>query len=156
MIYLIGFIITVFGAFIGYVWYHHGVQPSISASWYVLGKKRRLLFTFFLGAIGMALCIIAGLNVNVWYFLAGSCLCFTGGAAAYKKKITKTIHNIGAWGGIGYSFYGLVSNEYVGQFITFLAGVALIRIFKISNATWWIEVIAFECILFGLIKENLL
>ena len=145
---MILWIILVFVTFITYVWARFGVLDSISASWYALGKQG-WIFTLFLWAISIPLCIV---GENVWFFLAGTCLCFTGAAAAYKEKMTNTVHYIGAVGGIGLSLAGLLQNGIWWPLVTFLITAIAIR--RVKNKTWWVEIAAFWLIIVGLAQQN--
>jgi hypothetical protein len=148
--------IVIFVVYIAYIWIRYRVQESISDSWYAL-KKHAKLFTFFLWAIAIPMCIIGGLTENIWYFLSGGFLCFTAVAADYKGwKTTEVVHVTGAIGGIALALYGLFSSNAIWFPIAGTLVFALIaEIRKISNKTWWVEIAAFIFIEVGLIYQTL-
>lgn len=142
--------LAIFTTYIIFIVSKFGVLPSISDSWYSLGKKAPL-FTLFIWGISIPMAVMGGLHNNVWYFLAGSLLCFTGGAAAFKESMAGTIHSIGAVGGITLALVGLAS---VGVYWPLIAVISLslgIRYSKINNQTWWVEIISFVFIEAGLL-----
>lgn len=146
---MILWIILVFVTFVAYVWVKYGILDSISASWYALGKKS-WLFTLFLWSISLPLCVMG----NAWFVVAGACLCFTGAAAAYKQKMTNTVHYIGAVGGITLSLAGLIQNGIWWPAVAFAITAIILRRLKLKNLTWWVEVAAFWLIIGGLAQQN--
>lgn len=135
------FQIVVFTSFIGYIWMKYGVQSSISDSWYALGKSGPL-FTLFLWIIGVSMCTMG----NLWYFLAGSCLCFTGGAAEFKQRITSKVHVVGAIGGISLSLLGLWIDGVRYPAVVFLLTAVILYKLQVPKVTWWVEISAFAAI----------
>lgn len=96
-----------------YIVKKYGVQKSISDSYYRLSKGEKYLFFFAL--VGTSLSFILGWIIkhptgklsNILIFLAGSFICFVGAASEFKgRKLTETVHYIGATGGyiLGYAF----------------------------------------------------
>lgn len=133
-----------------------GVLPSISDSWYKLGYPLNKLFTLFCLILGITM-LFQGDGV-IWFFISGAGLSFVGVATAFKDPDTPTgpIHSIGA--GIGIIF-ALIGIGIVGGLWIPLIGLAivsvLIKLFRIKNATWWIEKAAFIATITGLLITNL-
>jgi hypothetical protein len=153
MTHLIPLQAIIFASFIAGIWAVYGVQPSISDSWYTLGKKHPL-FTLWLWAVAFTIGIIGGINENVFYFLSCACLCFVGAAAEFKEKLTGIVHVVGAVGGIGLAFAGQVYEGMWIPLVVFIAGAILIyKIKRITNKTWWVENLAFVCIESGFIAS---
>lgn len=117
------------------------MQPSISDSWYALGHAGPV-FTLFLWLIGISMCTMG----NVWYFLAGACLCFTGAAAEFKQRLTSTVHVVGAIGGIFFSLLGLSLQGVRYPTVVFLLTTVIIYKLQVRNKTWYVELAAFACI----------
>lgn len=146
------------------IWKNFGVLPSISDSWYSL-KRDSALFTFYMWALGLSIAIIGGYSNNVFYFLSGSCLCFTGGAAEFKQKMTGTVHVVGAVGGIALVFAGQlyvsiwVRHEGLkfgaewNQLVWYLISVVAIACTATKNKTWWFENAALVFAVLGLLIE---
>jgi hypothetical protein len=154
-----------FISFISYIIYRFGVIKSISNSYYLLEPNRRFLFTIFCWAIGFPLIFLEGRL----FFLSAVGFIFTGVAADYKipqltykyilhihapqRTMVWWIHHIGAGIGILFSFLGLWINfGHPELLIIFLISTLTIYLFNINNKLWWIEIIAFILILFGLFK----
>jgi hypothetical protein len=140
---------SIFFGYVGYIWSKYGILPSISESYYVLPNKQKQLFTLFCWGIAFPAIIIGGVFTKTpLMLLAGSGIVFVGAAAAFKQKVTKTIHFIGAAIGvilsqvsIAYDFHYYILN------IIFLA-VGLFVIFKkYKSKIWWIEIAAILTIL---------
>jgi hypothetical protein len=147
MIALITFQIVVFIAYIKSIVWRYGVLPSISDSWYALPSKWNFLFTLFLWSLGVSMCLYG----TPWYIYGGVCLCFCGAAARFKDRITKTVHFVGAVGGIILPLSALLLQGVVFPLCVVLMSTVIIKDFRIPNGTWWIEIIAFFSIILGLI-----
>lgn len=141
-----------------YIWSTYGVQRSISDSYYRLPEKLQPLFMFFCWGFAFP-AIIIGLSLvdSPLMFLAGTGIAFVGAAAEFKKEITKTVHMIGAYGGVGFSQLSIIIDYKLWQISAIFFGLALILeilyFFNIiKNKIWWEEYLAFIsiCILFGL------
>jgi len=133
-----------------------GVLPSISDSWYELGLPLRRLFYLFCFILGIAM-LFQGGGV-IWFFISGSALSFVGMATAFKRPNSPTWIVHGAAAGIGIIF-ALLGIGIIGGFwlplIIFTPIAVLMKLLKINNYLWWIEIAAFVFILFGLIITKL-
>ena len=129
--------VTIFGSYILFLYIRFGVLPSISESYYRLGKMN-WLFTLFTWSL--AATIIS--NSTPLFFLSGACLAFVGAANAFKESMTSTVHYIGAGGSIIASmaaFYFDYGLWWPALFA--LVGSGLLVIVK--NRIWWIEIYCF-------------
>lgn len=152
MIYIIAFQVTVFVAYIAYIWTKYGVLDSISESYYVLPNPIKHLFTFFLWTIAVPMMFIVNSVDHADWWLFGSCAClvFCGAAAEYKNNLTNVVHFIGAGGGIIFALAGLVHQGIAAPLILMVATIVVLYKYKVSNKTWWIEIAAFVYIEAGL------
>lgn len=126
-----------------------GVQPSISDSWYALGKKHPL-FTIWLCSVGMSIILIEFvITENPFFFVSGTFLCFCGVAAEFRKKMTGTVHFIGAGGGISAALTGLAIDGCLFPFWGSVAVIVACLTFNIKNKVWWIEFLIASLIIYG-------
>lgn len=143
-------------AFTGYILFiviKFGVLDSISKSWYMLDKQS-WMFTIFTWLVGLPMVLYE----NSFLFFAGAFLVFTGTAAEYKKKMTNTIHFVGAGGSIVLSFIGIIVEGGQGGYLMLalfvFASLGLILIKEVNNKTFWIECIAFYVIIWSIIMMH--
>lgn len=156
MIYLIVAQFLFFTYYIVYIWSRYGVLASISDSWYTVDKGKKWMFT-------VLFCFVVGIlqvfhaEAHALFFFSGAGLCFTGVAAAFREKMTKTVHYVGATVAIVFSILGLYllgiqwvfySNLLVAIFFLSLGS-------KIQSRLWWTEIIAFYSVLAGLLQYYL-
>lgn len=151
MIAIVYFQFLMFFIYIYFVVRKHGVQKSISESWYVINPNLRWMFTvIFCYGLGVAQMF----HGSVWFFLSGAFLCFVGAATTFKSGgPTVVVHNIGATGAIVFGLSGLVAVGVWWPWIPMVIG--LLALLKAQNRTWWIECVAFFSILGGLIHKYL-
>jgi len=170
------FSLAIFLAYIGFIWVTYGIQPSISESYYDLPGKQKYIFTLVIWAFAIPVMIVGD---NIWFFLAGSLICFVGAAPAFrdedegnmrmiwnapKNKLEPMpdrsteywIHMIGAYGGTILGIAGLLIgyHQYATVLVALLA--AVIIYWKASNKIWWLEILAFTTIWEGILIELLL
>jgi hypothetical protein len=157
------FFIIILSVFIGYVswiWAKYGVLPSISESYYRLPRKLTPMFTLFCWGFSFPAIILGSSGLM---FFAGSGIAFVGAAAAFKEKMTASVHIGGALIGVLLSQLAIgIQYQMWGINIAFLAiavPLTLTRFIKkkdgaeiCPNRTWWIELAAFTsiCIALGL------
>lgn len=134
-----------------------GPLPSISDSWYRLkdlGGVWYSLFTWFCALIGFLMFFQTNDTAPYLFFLSGSGLLFVGVATMFKEidNIEPYIHFIGAACCIIFGLIGIgVERGHWLPMIVFSILTSLIKLFKVSNSTWWVEIVAFICILVGLL-----
>lgn len=147
--------LVVFVSYITGILLRYGVLPSVSDSYYHLPKKWNLLFTLFCWGFALPAIIIGvDLTDNFLMFFAGGGIAFVGAAAAFKEKLTGKVHVAGALVGIISSQLSIAFDFkmfYVNILFLVLAG--LIKILKIKNETYWIELLAFASICYVLGKH---
>lgn len=149
---MLGLFITMLTIFVGYVGTLiglYGILPSISDSYYRLPKKLNFIFTLALWGFAFPAMII-GTPVTGLMFAACAGIIFVGGAAAFHKKITKTVHIIGAGVGMGLSQVAIATSFGMWQ-VTAVSAVlvALILLFRKQlkyKHVWWIELVCFSAI----------
>jgi hypothetical protein len=143
---------TVFMSYIIGILLLYGVLPSVSDSYYHLPKKWNFLFTLFCWGFAIPTLIIGvDLTDNFLMFLAGGGICFVGAAAAFREKLTEQVH-------VGGALVGIISSQLSIAFdfkmfyinIIFLVLAGLIKLLKIKNNTYWIELLAFASICYVL------
>jgi len=128
-----------------------GPLPSISDSWYELDGLYKSLFTWFCWGLGF-LMLFQTDGTSAMFFLSGAGLCFVGAATMFKESMTKTVHFTGAAIGIISALIGIwIERGSNIPLIIWLIFCVLFEISKVPNKTWWIEIIAFFAIIFGLI-----
>lgn len=148
-----GIVITqslIFLSFVTFIVVKFGVQPSISDSWYKLGNLG-FLFTLFIWGIALPMCMIG----TGWYFGSGALLAFVGAATAFKSKgaHTNIVHSVGAVGGILFALLALaIEGIWLPAVIVPLATIGL-KVCKMRNLIWWIEISAFVVIELGLLYK---
>lgn len=128
--------------------------PSISDSWYQLPKNYKPLFTLFCWSLGFTMLFQTD-GTTPAFFFSGAGLCFVGAATMFKSdKTTALVHSIGAIVCIVSALIGLwVERDMFLPIFLFGASASILSLksIKLTNKTWWIEIIAFVFILIGLL-----
>lgn len=141
---------VIFTSYLTYIAINYGILPSISDSYYRLPKNRQWLFTITLWSFSFPM-IIAGESGLM--FLAGASICFTGAAPAFKgSKMEHSVHVASAIIGITAAVFAMfftLGASIIG--IVTLGSMLALKLLKVSNATWWVEVIAYYAILLALL-----
>ena len=90
--------VTVFLTYVSFIWSKYGKQKSISESYYVLQKEKKgFLFVLFTWLFAFPAMILGNSYLMT---LAGGGIVVVGAAAAMHKFPTRTVHMIGAVGGM--------------------------------------------------------
>lgn len=127
------------------------IPSSISESWYLLGDNNRILFTLFCWSIGFLMFFQTN-GSSPLFFISGAALFFVGAAAAFKQKMTRDVHVVSAIVLIASALAGiLVEREFLAPSIAFGIIGGGLYILKPNNKTFWIEIVAFASIIFGLL-----
>ena len=133
-----------------------GPLTSISDSWYKLGGfDGKLSFLFTLFCWGLAIPMLLQSGSTALFFLSGAGLSFVGVATMFKSKddITPYIHFIGAGIGIIFALIGIGVERYTWIPLLAWSIMALVlKLLKIKNYIWWIEISAFLTIIIGLLR----
>lgn len=126
--------------------------PSISDSWYELPSPINHLFTLFTWSLGFAM-VFQGTGETPLFFLSGAGLLFVGTATQFKwtGAHTNIVHYVGAAAGIICALIGLwFENGVYLPTLLWVVSVIVLKLSKIKNFTWWVEISAFVCIVIGL------
>jgi hypothetical protein len=157
-----------FLAYLTLVYWKFGDIGSISNSYYQFQKKHKagLLFTLFMMFIAGCLIAIMGFVQGQYagvFFGGAAGALFTGFAAEYKKKMTGTVHFVGASSLIIFTAVGLGLNYNSWWPLIQLAIGLCIFVFleratertkqMILNDVYWYEVFAFVVLIIGLIAQ---
>lgn len=146
--------LLVFAGYVSWIWAKYGVLPSISHSYYSLPNNLKFLFTLWCWGYALPAMIVASTPLM---FFAGAGICFVGAAAAYREKMTETVHIIGAVAGILFSQLSTIIDFDMWYVTAIYAAIALpLALTRFSkknicpNRTWWIEILAFIAMAFVL------
>ena len=145
---LYALMLLVFISYVSFIIMRYGVQRSISDSFYRLPKKVNWLFVAFCWGFAFPAMIIGTLQTqNGLMFFAASGIMFVGAAAAFKQKLTKTVHFTGAYGGVALSQISIVY-DYKMWYVTvaFVVLALILELLKVKNKIWWQEILAFVSI----------
>jgi hypothetical protein len=144
--------LLIFVTYVAYITNRFGVLPSISESYYKLNESRQgYFFTIFCWALAVTMVLKAD-NSSPLYFYSGVGLAFVGAATQFKwtKAGTDIAHYLGAFIGIECALIALWVESNIWPQVLFTFITAIIVLFKIKNATFWIEIVAFVSIIIGL------
>jgi hypothetical protein len=143
--------ITIFILYTTLIVYRYGILPSISESWYVLPLRQKFLFTLFTWGIGIPMLFYDSGAL----FLSGSALTFVGVATQFKTSIsfTREVHYAGALIGVlvPLIYFGISSDNWIPLVIQVFATMFIV-LTKTQNKIWWTEIVAFVCVLIGLLN----
>ena len=145
--------LLIFVTYVTYITYRFGVLPSISESHYKLNEFRQgYFFTIFCWALATTM-VLQSDQSSPLYFFSGMGLAFVGVATHFKWNgaHTNIVHYLGAFVGIVSALAALYFESNMWHPATLFALLtAIIVLFKIKNATFWIEIVAFLIIITGL------
>jgi len=125
--------------------------PSISESWYQLGRQKHL-FTLFCVLVGMLMFFQTDGSTG-FYFMSGVGLCFTGVAAEFRSRAAHTniVHYVGA---VMFMLGGLLGLYFesglLWPLVLTILGILTLSFFKARNLIFWAEIWAGVLILSGL------
>ena len=143
-------LLIIFTAFIAFIVRMVGVLPSISKSFYELGKYGGLFWAVLASMAGFMVILD---KQNPYLIISAAGLLFTCGSPYFETAFPdKPIHFAGAATAILSAFVNLyVTYGFWQPFALFIIGVGLIALFRIKNHTWWVEVWAFYLIILSMI-----
>ena len=129
------------------------ILHSVSDSYYILKRKEQheeilfTLFTFFLG-IGL----ILQYYHSFLFFLGGMGLFWVGTQTQFRDEVSikGKIHYGGAVLAIVCSLIGLLTQGVWIPLLICGLGSGMMYLLKIKNFIWWVEMLAFLTIIFGL------
>ena len=141
--------VTVFVGYVSFVVAKYGILPSISDSYYHLPEKWNFMFTLALWGFAFP-AMILGTPITGLMFGACAGIIFVGAAAAFHKKVTKTVHIIGATVGMSLSQVAITTTFGMWPITAVSVGlVGLIMLFRKQlkyKHVWWIEIVCFTAI----------
>lgn len=137
-----------------YLWWvvsHYGVLPSISQSWYTEGRMK-YMFILFICSISILTLLL--FTKSPWFLASGGSLLIVAFAPAFRSenKIVGILHTGGSIGGISFACYAMITHGIYFPVILCLIGSILPDRLKITNSTWWVEVICFGAIELGVFQ----
>ena len=130
-----------------------GILPSISESWYEVDTRIFTWFTFGVGLPMLLYGMVDGLNeyVELLLVLSGASLIGVGCCPTFKNGgIFNVIHYVCALMAIIFGFTAGMFQAFqwgLWSFIVFAIAAIILKLFKIKNYTWWVEVFAFALII---------
>ena len=128
------------------------VLHSVSDSWYILKEKEyheEILFTIFTYFLGIGL--ILQYYHSFLFFIGGMGLFWVGTQTQFRgESIKGTIHYVGAVLAIVLSLIGLLLNGVWIPLLICGIGTGGMYLGKIKNFIWWVEMLAFLTIIWGL------
>ena len=143
---------AIFLSYVTFLWItFKGPIPSISDSWYLLKGRQKFLFTLFCFSLGITMLFQS--VPSALFFLSGVALSFVGINTTFKDDwIIPYVHFAGAGLCIVFALLGIgfVLNSWIPMII-FVILAGLIKLLKVKNDVWWIEIAAFLAIIFGLL-----
>jgi len=145
---------TAFPLYITYILWRNNwkVLHSVSDSWYILKQKEQheeILFTLFTYFLGIGL--ILQYYHSFLFFLAGMGLFWVGTQTQFRgESIKGTIHYVGAVLAIVLSLIGLLTQGVWIPLLICGVGTSIMYLGKIKNFIWWVEMLAFITIIWGL------
>jgi len=145
---------TAFPLYITYILWRNNwkVLHSVSDSWYILKQKEHheeILFTIFTYFLGIGL--ILQYYHSFLFFLGGMGLFWVGTQTQFRgESIKGTIHYVGAVLAIVLSLIGLLTQGVWIPLLICGVGTSIMYLGKIKNFIWWVEMLAFITIIWGL------
>jgi len=145
---------TSFPLYILYILWRNNwkVLHSVSDSWYILKLKEHneeILFTIFTYFLGIG--TLLQYYLNPIFFIAGMGFFWVGTQTQFRgESIKETIHYLGAVLGIGGSLIGLGLTFSWIPLLLMLVGGGVMKLLKINNFLWWVEMLAFILVIVGL------
>jgi len=136
--------VSVFLAYVGYIWAKYGVQKSISESYYVLPKKKNWLFVAFTWLFAFPAMVLGN---SLLMLFAGGGIVFVGAAAAMHTFPTRAWHLTGAIGGMILACLAMITQFGMWYLLPAIA-VAILIAFLVDkkHLMWWAEVAIFVAI----------
>lgn len=153
---LISFLI--FNGYLLLVYWKVGIQKDVSTSFYALEKRFKnwkWIFTFAIWGSMFPIAIV-GVEITPFFWWAAAFIMFVGAAPAFKQKLTRTVHLIGAIGGIAFSVLAFIVTSPWLAVLCLLAPMGIIKAKNYNNNTWWIETIAYNGSWIGLLILTLI
>ena len=141
---LFSLMVTVFVAYVAFIWSKYGIQKSISESYYVLPKKDNWLFVAFTWLFAFPAMLLG--NSYLMLF-AGGGIVFVGAAAAMHTFPTRGWHLGGAIGGMILACLAMIFQYHMWYMVAGVAAaIGLAAFIDKKHLMWWAEVAIFVAI----------
>jgi len=138
---LFAVMVTVFLAYVSFIWAKYGVQKSISESYYVLPKKENWLFVAFTWLFAFPAMILGN---SLLMLFAGGGIVFVGAAAAMHTFPTRAVHLAGAIGGMILGCLAMIFQFNMWWLVPAIAAaIGLAALIDKKHLMWWAEVAIF-------------
>ena len=136
--------VTVFLAYVTFIWSKYGVLKSISESYYKLPKKQNWLFVAFTWLFAFPAMILG--NSYLMLF-AGGGIVFVGAAAAMHTFPTRAWHLSAAIGGMILGCIAMIVQFHMWYLVAAIAAaIGLAAIIDKKHLMWWTEIAIFVAI----------
>ena len=136
--------VTVFLAYVGFIWKKYGIQKSISESYYVLPKKENFLFVLFTWLFAFPAMILGDSYLMLF---AGGGIVFVGAAAAMHKMPTRAVHLTAAIGGMILACLAMIFQYHMWYMVVGVATlIPVAYLLDKKHIMWWIECLIFTAI----------
>jgi hypothetical protein len=148
---IIGFIYTIVCSilYLNRILEKYGIPKSISASVDDLPHRKDFIFRGYVWGLAVSISLI---GQDIIFYCATGFLALVSIFIDLHTKWKKIIHTVGAFGGIGLTFVGiLLVNPPMGTVVTLpsLVLAAIIARLKVPKYIFWIEIICIINILIG-------
>ena len=136
--------VTVFLAYVTFIWSKYGIQKSISESYYVLPENLNWLFVGFCWLFAFPAMILGSSYLMT---LAGAGIVFVGAAAAMHTFPTRGVHLTGAVGGMILGCLAMIFQYHMWYMVVGVAiAILLALLFDKKHLMWWAELAIFTAI----------
>ena len=140
--------VTVFLAYVIYIWIKYGVQKSISESYYCLPKKKNWLFVAFTWLFAFPAMILGN---SYWMLFAGGGIVFVGAAAAMHTFPTRAVHLTAAISGMILGCLAMIFQFHMWYLVPAIVGaIGIAALVDKKHLMWWTEVAIFVAICIAL------
>lgn len=125
-----------------YIVYRHGVQVSLSATYYKI--KHKPIFSFVLMFTAFPMMILASTGLM---FFAGAALIFVSASPAFMRdESVRKVHTYSAFLAIVFSTLSIIIDFdmwYMTLPLVIFAIAISLKAIKVANRIWWMEIVAF-------------
>jgi hypothetical protein len=144
-------------SFVGYLIFivtTYGIQPSISATYYVLPVKHRDIIYLTVWSSWAIPMMFVGDTALI--FCAAGALMFVAAAPAFRDDFEEKVHIIGTYSTIVLGFISMIFDFHLWP-LALVMGLftlyATSKYSKIKNTAWWLECAAMGLLLIGLLLK---
>jgi len=136
--------VTVFLAYVSFIWSKYGILKSISESYYMLPKKQNWIFVAFCWLFAFPAMILGSSYLMT---LAAAGIVFVGAAAAMHTFPTRAVHLTGAIGGMILGCLAMIFQYHMWYMVVGVAAAILLALLlDKKHIMWWAELAIFTAI----------